>query len=492
MYICFISGIFDVHEADVNPFSCGDINTLRGFQLLEAFHFALQRVNDKDGMFKDILKNIRLGGVGLDACQSSVRGGYLVSNIHNGLSVLQRNGITIDPDDIDAYLGSYSSGRSVYLARLFKTLKIPQVSFGSTSIDLLDRDRYPMFLRTVPADDHQALAMVRFLRNFDVRYVQVVHQADNYGESGARIFTQTAEAHKICVSQTVAFTDKSVITQESANDVVLALLEKPIANTVIVFADSSFINALLQAVRRNPEAHNKFKFIGSDAWANNKEATRDVEDIAVGSVTFDLDTVDLKDFDNYLSSKSPGNYPENPWFSEYYEEIFNCYLTIPDRRYPGRCPATSQDIATSNRYKQDTAIIHVINSVYASAIGIDMALKEICGPSYTTVCEAFKNLETRRELILEKMKMATFTDLSGHPFSFADNRGDSNRGYTIYSIDTEEQLGYVYNPVSETPTFLYPATLKSAGIMLYPPFKNLCLSVRPSIRLSALRFRSLS
>ena len=389
------------------------------------------------------MKNIRLGGIGLDACESAIKGGYLVSNIHSGLSVLQRNSHVIDPDDIDAYIGPYSSGRSIFLARLLKTLKVPQVSFGSTSVSLNDTDRYPYFLRTVPADNHQAMAMIKFLRRYNIRYVQIVHTADNYGEQGAQIFNSLAEENKICVAQTVSFSDKSVVTAESANDVILALLEKPIANTVVVFASSSFINEMLQAIRRNPEALNKFRFIGSDSWANNKEATDSVEDLAVGSVTFDLDTRDLRAFDEYLSSKTPGNYPENPWFSEYYEEIHNCYLTIPDKRYPRRCHATSIDVTTSGRYKQDTAIIHVINAVYSSAIGIDMALKEVCGVDYTTVCEAFKNIQNKRDLILHKMKDVTFTDLSGHDFSF-----NSHRGYTVYSIDTEAVFGYVYNPVS--------------------------------------------
>ena len=53
--------------------------TLHGFQLLEAFHFAIHQVNDKSGMFANILKNVKLGGIGLDACESAIRGGYLVS-----------------------------------------------------------------------------------------------------------------------------------------------------------------------------------------------------------------------------------------------------------------------------------------------------------------------------------------------------------------------------------------------------------------------------
>lgn len=391
---------------------------------------------------------MKLGGIGLDACQSAVKGGYLVSNIHNGLSVLQKDDTIIDPDSIETYIGTYSSGMSIYLARLLKSLKIPQIGFGATSVSLLDQDRYPYFIRTVPADDRQAMGIIKFLRNFDIRYVQVVHTADNYGEQGAEIFSKLAFEQKVCVAQTVSFLPQSVVTVENANDVILSLLKKPVANTVIVFADISYINEMLQAVRRNPDAHGKFRFIGSDTWANNPEPIDGVQDIALGSVTVDLDVVDIREFDNYLSTKTPANYPENPWFPEYYEEIQNCYLTIPKTKYPGRCSATPKNIVTSRRYKQDTALVHVINAVYSAAYGLDLALREECGNNYTTVCEAFKNRANRREFVLEKIKLASFMDLSGQPFSFSD-RGDGNKGYVFYSIDSSNVFGYTYNTVSD-------------------------------------------
>ncbi|XP_053375883.1 uncharacterized protein LOC123533310 [Mercenaria mercenaria] len=443
-----LGGIFDVHEADLTPFSCGDIKTINGFQLLEAFHFAIDKVNDKSGQFANVLKNVKLGGIGLDACESAVKGGYLVSNIHSGLSVLQRDGNVIDPDSIEAYIATYSSDRSIYLARLLKTLKIPQISYGSSSITLLDQDSYPYFLRTVPADDRQAMGMIKFLSNYDIRYVQVVHSADNYGEQAANVFNTLASDNKVCIAQTVSFLPQSSVTVENANDVVLALLKKPVANTVIVFADITYINELLQAIRRNPDAHGKFRFIGSETWANNPEAIEGVEDIALSSVTVDLDVVDIRDFDEYLSTKTPANYPENPWFPEYYEEIQNCYLTIPDTKYPGRCSATPKNIVTSRRYKQDTSLIHVINAVYSAAYGLDLALREECGDDYTTVCEAFKNREKRREFVFEKMKQSSFVDLSGQQFSFSD-RNDGNKGYVLYSIDSSNVLGYTYNPIAK-------------------------------------------
>lgn len=92
MLAAVCAGVFDVHTEGQSVFDCGDINTEHGFQLLEAFHFALQQVNAKQGEFADILNGVTLGGVGLDACQSAIRGGYLVSNINNGLTTLERDG----------------------------------------------------------------------------------------------------------------------------------------------------------------------------------------------------------------------------------------------------------------------------------------------------------------------------------------------------------------------------------------------------------------
>jgi hypothetical protein len=56
------------------------------------------------GQFANILKNIKLGGVGLDACESAIKTGYTVSDVHNGLISLTKNGEKIDPDDISAYI----------------------------------------------------------------------------------------------------------------------------------------------------------------------------------------------------------------------------------------------------------------------------------------------------------------------------------------------------------------------------------------------------
>ena len=78
------AGIFDVHTAGNDAFSCGSFNNKQGYQLLEAFNFAIEHINNRNGIFADRLRGITLGGVGIDSCQSPLRTSTLVSNIHSG------------------------------------------------------------------------------------------------------------------------------------------------------------------------------------------------------------------------------------------------------------------------------------------------------------------------------------------------------------------------------------------------------------------------
>ncbi|RUS75058.1 hypothetical protein EGW08_017194, partial [Elysia chlorotica] len=43
--IYLAAGVFDVHKMSTNPFTCGEINTLHGFLLLEAFQYAIKEIS---------------------------------------------------------------------------------------------------------------------------------------------------------------------------------------------------------------------------------------------------------------------------------------------------------------------------------------------------------------------------------------------------------------------------------------------------------------
>ena len=75
----------------------------QGFQLLEAFNYAIGVVNSKQGLFAGKLGGLTIGGLGLDACESATRASTLVSNIHAGYLPIMVCNIFISLDNRFAF-----------------------------------------------------------------------------------------------------------------------------------------------------------------------------------------------------------------------------------------------------------------------------------------------------------------------------------------------------------------------------------------------------
>lgn len=72
----------------------------------------------------------------------------------------------IDPEDIDVYIGPYSSDSAISLARILTELQLPLISYAATSTTLQDTRLFPYFYRTVQADDKQVTSKPLLLKIF--------------------------------------------------------------------------------------------------------------------------------------------------------------------------------------------------------------------------------------------------------------------------------------------------------------------------------------
>jgi ABC-type branched-subunit amino acid transport system substrate-binding protein len=54
-----------------------------------------------------------------------------------------------------------------------------QMAFGSTSVTLSDKNRFPMFARSCPSDFEQANILVELLHYLDLKKVAVVSVSDD-------------------------------------------------------------------------------------------------------------------------------------------------------------------------------------------------------------------------------------------------------------------------------------------------------------------------
>ena len=79
-------------------------------------------------------------------------------------------------------IGPAFSSVSMPIATVAAVRQIPQVSCCATSPALSNKDSYPFFLRTVPPDSIQALALWNWIRHFEVPMAACLYSAEAYGQ----------------------------------------------------------------------------------------------------------------------------------------------------------------------------------------------------------------------------------------------------------------------------------------------------------------------
>ncbi|CAK9066123.1 Metabotropic glutamate receptor 1 (mGluR1) [Durusdinium trenchii] len=79
-------------------------------------------------------------------------------------------------------IGASTSSVSTPIATMSAVQKVPQISFSATSLTLSNKDLYPFFLRTLPPDSLQALALWSWIETFEVPSVTCIYTTEAYGE----------------------------------------------------------------------------------------------------------------------------------------------------------------------------------------------------------------------------------------------------------------------------------------------------------------------
>ena len=413
--------MFNVHNAGAQPFTCSTIRTRDGFLLTEVFKFALENLKT-NALFRDKLKGVNIGGVVLDSCGSSVRAATLLSNFYGNRLILRDNTNTaIDPKTVPMYIGGSSSTQVDRMSNVLNTLAVPLISYSATAT-VLENTYYPYFLRTIPNDRKHAKAIVSFLKRYGQKNIQVLYSDNTYGRGGVSDLILAARMEGICIAAQQRVSSNTSVDIEAANNVAASLLKRPNATVVVMFMHMEYTNAVLQAVGRNPMILGKYLFVGTSAWGSVGTVVANVQDqVYANSVTFAEQTADVLNFEReYLSrpQMNPNHYTVNPWFSEYYQDLFQCSLSDGSQHYPRKCASSTLPLTASQSYRQDMRTLHVLNAVYSIALGLHDALVSTCGANYNGVCQNFTLTAERRKLILSKIKSVSFIDETGKTFQF--------------------------------------------------------------------------
>ena len=187
---------------------------------------------------------------------------------------------------------------------------------------LSDKTLYAHFARTVPSDMFQARAIADIVKHLNWTYVSLVSSEGLYGESGSKEFIKEASKRGICIATHEKIGPNMDVTAYNAT---VTTLKERKATGVVLFARAEDTRALLQAAKRASLDHH-FAWVAADGWGTQNNLVTGVGEVAWGAITVELKAKAVPDFDQYMGTLTPWDNLRNPWFSEYWEEWFNCRL----------------------------------------------------------------------------------------------------------------------------------------------------------------------
>ncbi|XP_039590187.1 metabotropic glutamate receptor 7 isoform X6 [Passer montanus] len=432
-----LGGLFPVHAKGPPGSPCGDIKKENGIHRLEAMLYALDQINSDP----ELLPNVTLGARILDTCSRDTYA--LEQSLTFVQALIQKdtsdvrctNGeppVFVKPEKVVGVIGASGSSVSIMVANILRLFQIPQISYASTAPELSDDRRYDFFSRVVPPDSFQAQAMVDIVKALGWNYVSTLASEGNYGEKGVESFMQISrEAGGLCIAQSLKIPQDRKDKSIDFDRIIRQLLETPNARAIVIFAHDEDIRQILAAAKRADQVGH-FLWVGSDTWGSKVSPLLQQEDVAEGAITILPKRATIEGFDTYFTSRTLENNRRNVWFAEYWEENFNCKLTITgskkedtDRKCTGQ-----ERIGKDSHYEQEGKVQFVIDAVYAMAHALHHMNRDLCADS-AGLCPEMEHAGGKR--LLKYIRSVNFNGSAGTPVMFNKN-GDAPGRYDIFQF----------------------------------------------------------
>ncbi|XP_045033504.1 metabotropic glutamate receptor 1 isoform X1 [Daphnia magna] len=362
-------------------------------------------------------------------------------------------------------IGPGSSAVSIQVQNLLQLFHIPQIGYSATSRDLSDKNRFGYFLRVVPPDELQAMAMLQIVQRYNWTYVSAVSTEGSYGESGLQVFREYADREGICVAKEYSILSNDV--DHEYDRLLMRIMEEPKARVIVCFCEGETVNAILKAIRRfNQTGH--FLLVGSDGWADRLDVVQGYEAEAEGGISIRIHSPPVASFDRDYFALKPdaATRARNPWFQEFWEHRFDCLL--PDSNSsptaanhslrPLQVAGNNKKLCTGEeslrgRYKQDTKMGFVIKATMAMAWALHHLQQSVCGTNSSGMCPDMLPIDgslLRDHLLNVSFPYGTETvqfDSNGNPPGWYDimnyQRHELNVSSSNPSGVQQQQYGYV-------------------------------------------------
>ena len=425
-----LGGLFPVHVSQSMGGQCSDRFRSSGFQRMEAMLFAIDSINSNSSL----LPGMSIGYDIRDTCVSenialdeSIDFVFESDQLEVESCGGMLNGNASDRVKVSSVIGASSSSVSIPVASLLRLFKVPQISYASSSSALNNRDRYEYFLRTVPPDNQQAMAMIDLIKKANWNFVSTIYSDNLYGEPGINQFHELAHRRGICI-------DLNLPIKESFLDYdyqyVVDRLANSTANVTVLFTSFEHADVLLRTMTNSNRPINKAGkvWIASDSSASTILAANYAQVASELWGVLPATSVHAP-FDDYYRQLSTSSNKRNPWTQDAFKQLYNC---------------ARNDCNVSSDYSQNEKVPLVIDAVYSVAHALRKFISDKCSSplvwyANNQSCQSHNGVAVLNgSVLLQHLMNVSFTSPTGNEVSFNEN-GTVKAIYNIAVLKMEQE-----------------------------------------------------
>ncbi|CAL9694472.1 unnamed protein product [Knipowitschia caucasica] len=417
----------NLNRTSPERYQCSNFSLVPFMNSLAAIH-AIEEVNAAG-----FLPGVSLGYMMCDTCSHPSKA---LQNVELMLSYNQSLHTQCDytqyRPEVKAILGARYSETSVSVAKLLSVSMVPLLSSSSSSPALSDKQRYPSFLRTIPSDVHQTMALTQLMAHFSWNWVGVVYRDDDYGKAALQSFLRDAQRANVCVAyqEELPF---QFDPQDNGHDLkrVAEQIRSSTAQVVLLILTPVQVEAIFKEMIKT---NTKKIWLASDSWTVNGPLAHMDGINQVGDILgFMFIARKSESFDNYLKNLSAPVGGYNQFIEEYKNLRFHCSPECNSDNPPSFCKMKSTEAckASDPQAQNDEYLVQTLDTgaafleraaVWAVAHSLRKVLR--CN---RTVCSGRKDFFPW-ELLVELRRI--HFDYENHTFYFDEN-GDSLNGYDL-------------------------------------------------------------
>ncbi|CAJ1077536.1 G-protein coupled receptor family C group 6 member A isoform X1 [Xyrichtys novacula] len=407
---------------------------------LETFMLSLATIHEIEEVnAAGFLPGVRLGYLMCDTCSYASKA---LQNVEHMLAINSSLNVKCDYTDfrprVKIILGALYSEVSIAVARLLNVYMVPLLSSTSSSSELSEKTRFPVFLRTIPSDIHQTKALAKLMHHFDWNWVGVVYGDDDYGRAAFQSFLWDADANGVCLAyqeELPSFLGHSESKRRIRQ--VAQHIRSSSAQVVLLILRAELVHAIFEEMIRTNTSRT---WIASDSWSSSWYLAHMDGINKIGDILgFTFVAGKTESFDNYLKNLTTPTAGHNHFIEKYKNLRFNCTPECFSSQPPPHCPpddilkiksAVACNI-NNPQEQNDDYLVNTLDTTKAfpnriAVWAVAHALKKLLKCN-TSSCSGETDFPPWQ--LLEELKKVKF-QLDGQDFFFNEN-GDFVNGYDL-------------------------------------------------------------